>query len=71
MSLDKLLHLFMTPFLVCSQLPCSIHQLSREGGKHCAEREGMSVKVNEPMDNALRVWLEIHTVDIIWPSHGQ
>lgn len=70
-SLDKLLHPFVTPFLVRSQLSCNIHQLSREGGKHCGEREGVSVNENEPMDNALRVWLEIHTSDIIWPSHGQ
>lgn len=44
----------MTPFLVCSQLPCNIHQLNRDGGKHCGVWEGMSVKVNEAMDNAFK-----------------
>lgn len=37
---------------------------AREGGRRGGEREGMAVEVGEPMDDALRVWLEVHTVDI-------
>lgn len=58
MSLGKLLHPVITPFLVCSRLLCNTQQRSRGGGKHSGEREGMSGKVNKLMVNTLRVQLE-------------